>query len=135
MSISERSSGPTRERWLLNTRVYERWEFDILVETREFNDAENAWVNDIETEREEDKSKERLINAVRAAHRVNVNYILLATSGRAVLADHVKQILMLTREVDALLRLYVGKDMLIDDLVDVDLAESAMVTTDIDIAT
>ncbi|WP_426568080.1 hypothetical protein [Streptomyces canus] len=100
------------EQWDLTTRVYRRYDCGVLVEERPFTDAEIADADEQLADVVREANRLQLLDRVRTALANNRAYLDKVTAGTATNADHIAQVPALTRQMQGLIRLVVGADLL-----------------------
>jgi hypothetical protein len=103
--IVEQETGRRRERWDLDTQIYEAWVSDELRETRVFTEAELRWLLTYQHEVVRADRTADVARLLRLAFATNGTYLDEVAADTAVLADHVVQIARLTRQMQGLIRL------------------------------
>lgn len=94
------------------SRTYRRWENELLTVERPFTEAENAWADGLTVEETRRTNQAELLRRARQAHTTNSTYLAAVTAGTATNADHITQVPALTRQMQGLIRLIVGADLL-----------------------
>lgn len=108
----ERRDGSITEQWDAPTRTYRRYECGVLVEERPFTAAEDAWVQARAVEDTRRANRDQLGARVRTALATNAAYLDKVTAGTATNADHIAQVPALTRQMQGVIRLLIGSDLL-----------------------
>ncbi|MBP5875647.1 hypothetical protein PV413_03650 [Streptomyces scabiei] len=108
----ERRDGSTAEQWDAPTRTYRRFECGALVEERPFTPAEDAWALTRTVEDTRRANRDQLGARVRTALANNAAYLDKVQAGTATNADHIAQVPALTRQMQGVIRLLVGSDLL-----------------------
>jgi hypothetical protein len=116
--IVEQRDASVVEQWDLTALTYRRWDCTVLVEERPFNDAEVQTKNVRQTDQARQANETALIAKARAAFSSNAAYLAKVAGGTATNADHIGQVPALTRQMQGLIRLAVGADLL-DAITDV----------------
>ena len=112
MPVIERGDAIAREQWDTGTRIYRRWEGTVLVVERPFTDAENAAADKAVADDKRLANRDALLHRSRDALANNQAYLDKVTAGTATNADHIGQVPALTRQMQALIRLLIGTDLL-----------------------
>lgn len=112
MPVIERGDAITREQWDTGTRIYRRWEHEALTIERPFTDAENASVGAAAADDTRRANRAELLTRARAAQATNAAYLDAVAAGTATNAQHVAQTAALTRQMQGVIRLLVGSDLL-----------------------
>lgn len=84
---------------------------EVLVE-RPLTPAESARLTEFEAFPVREQNRNQLHTQARAALTGNAVYLGKVDDGTAVQADHITQVARLTRQVNALIRLVIGSDLL-----------------------
>lgn len=108
----ERRDGSTAEQWDISSRTYRRLEGGTLVEERPFTAAEAAWAKQNATEEIRRANRDLLLARARAAVASNASYLDSVTAGTATNAQHIAQVPALTRQMQGVIRLLLGSDLL-----------------------
>ncbi|NUP35930.1 MAG: hypothetical protein HOY76_02635 [Streptomyces sp.] len=108
----ERRDGSITEQWDAPTRTYRRFECGALAETRPFTPAEDAWQQTRTVEDTRRANRDQLGARVRTALANNAAYLDKVQAGTATNADHIAQVPALTRQMQGVIRLLVGSDLL-----------------------
>ena len=108
----ERVDSSITERWHVPTRIYRRYESGDLVIERPFTDAENATADARAVDNTRIANEAVLLQRARAAIATNQAYLDKVTAGTATNADHIAQVPVLTRQMQGVIRLIVGADLL-----------------------
>jgi hypothetical protein len=109
---TERRDASVIEQWDVPSRTYRRYESGELVIERPFTDAENASANLALTDGTRQVNKATLLQRARTALASNAAYLDKVNAGTATNADHIAQVPALTRQMQGLIRLVVGTDLL-----------------------
>jgi hypothetical protein len=109
---SERRDGSSAEQWDAPTRTYRRFEGGALVEERPFTPAENSWAQTRTVEDARRTNRDQLGARVRTALASNAAYLDKVQAGTATNADHIAQVPALARQMQGVIRLLVGADLL-----------------------
>lgn len=112
MTVVECGDAITKEQWDTGARVYRRWEYGLLVVERPFTDAENAAADDRLVDATRQTNRAALLAKARTAFTNNAAYLAKVTAGTATNADHIAQVPALTRQMQGVIRLIVGSDLL-----------------------
>ena len=112
MPVIERGDAITREQWDTDARTYRRWEHGTLVLERPFTDAENASTGAAVADDRRLANRAELLARARAAQATNAAYLDAVAAGTATNAQHVAQTAALTRQMQGVIRLLVGSDLL-----------------------
>lgn len=94
------------------SRTYRRYESDVLVVERPFTDAENVSANAAATDDVRRINRVTLLAQARTALATNRTYLDKVAAGTATNADHIGQVPALTRQMQGVIRLLVGSDLL-----------------------
>ena len=108
----ERVDSSITERWHVPTRMYRRYESGVLVIERAFTDAENATADALAVDATRSANRMLLLQRIRAAIANNQAYLDKVTAGTATTADHLAQVPALTRQMQGVIRLLGGADLL-----------------------
>jgi hypothetical protein len=108
----ERRDGSITEQWHIPTRAYRRYECGDLAEERSFTAAEDAWAQSMTVEDTRRANREQLGTRVRAALANNAAYLDAVAAGTATNAQHIAQVPALTRQMQGVIRLLIGSDLL-----------------------
>lgn len=108
----ERRDASTVEQWDVPSRTYRRFEGGGLTAERPFTAAENAWADRLTVEETRTTNRAELITRARAAVASNATYLAKVQAGTATNADHIAQVPVLTRQMQGVIRLVVGSDLL-----------------------
>lgn len=108
----ERVDSSITERWHVPTRMYRRYDSGALADERPFNDAENATADAWTVDNTRSANQALLLQRARAAIVTNQTYLDKVTAGTATNADHIAQVPVLTRQMQGVIRLLVGSDLL-----------------------
>lgn len=100
------------QQWDLTARIYRRFEDGLLVLERPFTDEENADAEARALEGTRRTNRETLLRRARTAWTTNRAYLDLVAAGTATNADHIAQVTTLTRQMQGVIRLIVGSDLL-----------------------
>lgn len=109
---TERRDASVTEQWDVPSRTYRRYDGGVLVLERAFTDAENAWADRLAVEETRQANDILLRDRARAALTTNRAYLDAVAGGTATQADHIAHISALTRQMQGLIRLIVGSDLL-----------------------
>ncbi|KAB1146838.1 hypothetical protein F7R91_14780 [Streptomyces luteolifulvus] len=109
---TERRDASVTEQWDVPSRTYRRYESGVLVIQRPFTDAENASANQALADGARTVNKATLLLRARTALASNAAYLDKVNAGTATNADHIAQVPALTRQMQGLIRLIVGSDLL-----------------------
>ncbi|BBC29987.1 hypothetical protein SGFS_012810 [Streptomyces graminofaciens] len=109
---SERRDGSIAEQWDVPSRTYWRLDGGEVVESRPFTAAEEAWARQQSTDEARRTNRDLLIARARAALASNAAYLDLVAAGTATNAQHLAQVPALTRQMQGLIRLLLGSDLL-----------------------
>ena len=112
MAVIERLDASVREEWDTDTRTYRRWGDGQLVEERPFTDVEGACVDEQARDARRATAQAALVDRIRIALASNSAYLDKVTAGTATTADHIAQVPALTRQMQAVIRLIAGSDLL-----------------------
>lgn len=112
MAIIERLDAAVREEWDTATHTYRRWADGQLVEERPFTDMEGACVDEQARDAQRATTHAALVERIRIALASNSAYLDKVTAGAATNADHIAQVPALTRQMQAIIRLVAGTDLL-----------------------
>lgn len=110
--ILQRSDGTTLEEWDTTTHTYRMWESGSLMVERPFTDAELAALTTAATDATAATTRATLQAAMATALATNATYLAKVTAGTAVTLDHVAQVPVLTRQMQAVVRLVGGAALL-----------------------
>ncbi|WP_329214780.1 hypothetical protein OG352_05145 [Streptomyces sp. NBC_01485] len=110
--IVEQRDASVIEQWDLTTSVYRRYDCGALVEERPFTDAELASVAKQAADAVRQANTVALLARARTAFTNNAAYLAKVAGGTATNADHIAQVPALTRQMQAVIRLIVGSDLL-----------------------
>lgn len=102
----------TVEQWDVPSRTYRRYDSGVLVEERPFTDAENSSADRAIADTARRINTAALLDRARTALTNNAAYLDAVTAGTATNADHIAQVPALTRQMQAVIRLIVGSDLL-----------------------
>jgi hypothetical protein len=102
----------TTQQWDTDAGIYTRYLYGAVVEQRPFTDAEIAWLTGTATDSARQANRAALLAAARIAVANNAAYLAKVTAGTAVTADHIAQVPALTRQMQAVIRIIVGSDLL-----------------------
>ena len=108
----ERRDATTVEQWDVPSRTYRRYDCGALVEERQFTPGEDAWAAQNAVERTRQVNRELLVSRARAALANNTEYLAKVAAGTATNADHIAQVPALTRQMQGVIRLLLGSDLL-----------------------
>jgi hypothetical protein len=100
------------QQWDTDAGVYTRYLYGAVVEQRPFTDTEIAWLAGAATDSARQANRAALLAAARAAFTNNAAYLAKVTGGTATNADHIAQVPALTRQMQAVIRIIVGSDLL-----------------------
>jgi hypothetical protein len=109
---SERSDGSITEQWDAPSQTYRRYENGVLVLQRPFTDAESASAATAAADDVRRTNRAVLLARARTALANNAAYLDKVAAGTATNADHIAQVPALTRQMQGLIRLIVGSDLL-----------------------
>jgi len=112
MPVIERGDAITREQWDTSTRTYRRWEGEALIVERPFTDAENTATDRAAADDKRLANRGELLRRSRDAVATNAAYLDAVAAGTATNAQHIAQTAALTRQMQAVIRLLVGSDLL-----------------------
>jgi hypothetical protein len=112
VTVVECGDAIAKEQWDTGTRVYRRWEYGVLHVERPFTDAETAAANSCLVDATRLSNQAALLAKARTAFTNNAAYLAKVTGGTATTADHIAQVPALTRQMQGLIRLIVGSDLL-----------------------
>lgn len=104
--------GTTVQQWDVPSRTYRLYQDGVLVLTRPFTDAENATADARIADATRDTNQATLLQQARTAIVNNLTYLNKVQAGTAVTADHIAQVPALTRQMQGVIRLLVGSDLL-----------------------
>lgn len=110
--VVEQRDASVVQQWDLTARIYRRYDSGILVEERPFTDAENAQADQAIAEEARRANRAALLDRARSALATNQTYLDKVTAGTATNADHIAQVPALTRQMQGVIRLIVGSDLL-----------------------
>lgn len=110
--VVEQRDASVVQQWDLTARIYRRYNSGILVEERPFTDAENAQADQAISEEARRANRATLMDRARNALATNQTYLDKVTAGTATNADHIAQVPALTRQMQGVIRLIVGSDLL-----------------------
>lgn len=109
---TERRDASITEQWDVPSRTYRRYESGTLTVERPFTDAEIKTVTDAAVDDARRLTRADLLARVRAARTSNAAYLDAVAAGTATNAQHVAQTAALTRQMQGVIRLLVGADLL-----------------------
>jgi hypothetical protein len=112
VTVVECGDAIAKEQWDIDARVYRRWEYGVLVVERPFTDAENAAADSRLLDATRLSNQAALLAKARTAFTNNAAYLAKVTAGTATNADHIAQVPALTRQMQGVIRLIVGLDLL-----------------------
>ncbi|SHI68712.1 hypothetical protein [Streptomyces sp. 3214.6] len=110
--IVEQRDASVIEQWDLTAGVYRRYDCGVLVEERPFTEAELASVAEQTADAVRQSNTVALLARARTAFTTNAAYLAKVTAGAATNADHIAQVPALTRQMQGVIRLIVGSDLL-----------------------
>lgn len=108
----ERRDASTVERWDVPSHTYRRYECGLLVEERAFTAAEDQWAAQQDTDTRRRTNRDQLTARARAALAANTVYLDKVQAGIATNVDHLAQVPALTRQIQGVIRLLLGSDLL-----------------------
>ncbi|MFR9796847.1 hypothetical protein ACL02U_13205, partial [Streptomyces sp. MS06] len=94
--------------------TYRLYEAGVLVLERPFTAREDAEADERLMEAARRVNRTTLLQQARAAWSTNKTYLDKVTGGTATNADHIAQVPALTRQMQGVIRLLVGSDLLDD---------------------
>ncbi|WAZ20157.1 hypothetical protein STRCI_001256 [Streptomyces cinnabarinus] len=110
-TVELRDASMTRQ-WDIPTRTYRCFTAGQATEERPFTDAENAWADRLAVAEGRRTNEAELRSRARAALTTNRSYLDAVAAGTATQATHLAQVGALTRQMQGLIRLIVGSDLL-----------------------
>lgn len=110
-TVEQRDASVT-EQWDVPSRTYRRIVHDKLAVQRPFTPAEDAWADRRAVEETRVTNRAELLGRARTALATNQAYLDAVAAGTATTADHMAQTAALTRQMQALIRLLIGADLL-----------------------
>lgn len=113
-TVVEQRDASMTQQWDITARTYSCYENGVLLEERPFTDAENADADACIAQQVRDNNRATLLTQARNAYATNVTYLAAVNAGTATTATHIAQVPALTRQMQGLIRLIVGSDLLDD---------------------
>lgn len=110
--IVQRSDSTTREEWDTTTSTYRMWNCGVLVVERPFTADELAQFAAAAADATRQANRLALLGQARTAYTNNQTYLAAVAAGTATTATHIAQVPALTRQMQGLIRLIVGSDLL-----------------------
>jgi hypothetical protein len=110
-TVESRDASVT-EQWDVPSRTYRRYDAGVLTVERPFTDAEVAWADAAVVESTRGANTRELLSRARAALSANTEYLAKVQAGTVTNADHIAQVPALTRQMQGVIRLIVGSDLL-----------------------